>query len=234
MGITLSAATFRRSFLVVIVCLTGLSLAGRLGQGLLPWRAADLLLRAFDVSAEQSVSTWYSAAGLALAAALLGLVAAAHRAKRETRDLAAWVALAVIFALLSCDEVAGLHEVVSEHLHAALGTSGFLRFAWVLPAGVFLLVLGATLLPFLARLAPRRRRQFVVAGLIYVGGAVGREMIGAKLFSEAGDQRTLAYFLCGHGEEFLEMLGIVLFNSALIEHLAETLGADDARLRFTA
>ena len=165
--------------------------------------------------------------------ALLAAVALTLRAREQTRDLFAWVLLAIIFAFLSLDETASIHEGIGKALKKYIRLGGWFRFAGVVPSFALAAAVGATLLPFLARLPSRRRNQFLVAGFLFVLGAVGLEMVGAKLFSAAGDRLTLAYAVCYHIEEFLEMFAIVLFNAALVEHLAELLGAEGLRLRFT-
>ncbi len=71
-------------------------------------------LRQLDIRTEKSLSAWYSALLLlaAAAASLLAFASArlvAGRAARRTLDLG-WIALAVLFAGLSLDEVAALHE----------------------------------------------------------------------------------------------------------------------------
>lgn len=231
MDIDIPAARLRSALTIVVLVLTALSFAGALGAEVLNLRLGGFI-DVFNVNDEPSIPTWYASAALAVSAALLAAIAATLRARREARDLPAWTALSVIFTLLSLDEIAGIHERVGRLLHDILRLDGFFRFAWVLPALALLPLVGGTFLPFLSRLAPRRRRQFVAAGLVFVGGTVGMEMIGAKVYSAAGDKLTLGFAVCCHAEEFLEMLGIVLFNAALIEQLAELLGDGGLRLRF--
>lgn len=232
MTIAIPAVRLRRALTVLVVVLIALSYGGAVLKHSYHSRLGDLLVRIFNVGDETSIPNWYSSAALAVSSALLAGVAATLRARKETKDLIAWAALSAIFALLSLDEIVGMHEVFSEHLHEYLHTSGAFRFAWAFPALVLVLFVGATYLPMLSRLTLRRRVQFIVAGLLYVGGAVGMEMVGSKVFSAAGDQITPLYTVCNHLEEFLEMIGIVLFNAALIEHLASLLGTDGLRLRF--
>lgn len=231
LDIEIPAARLRRALTILVVVLTALSFVGTLGDRFLHLRLSGFV-DIFDVDAETSIPNWYSAVALAVSAALLAATAAASRARKQTRDLPAWTALTLIFTFLSLDEIAGIHERVGRRLHYLLHLDGFFRFAWVVPALVLVALVGATFLPFLSRLPARRRRQFVAAGLIFVGGAVGMEMIGAKVYTAAGENLTLAFVVCYHLEEFMEMLGIVLFNAALIEHLAELLGAGGLRLRF--
>lgn len=232
MELDIPAARLRTTLTALVVVLVALSFAGTLSSMLLNMRFGGLV-RLIDVNKEDSLPTWYSAAALAAAAALLTAIALTLRARKQTRDLLAWATLAVIFAFLSLDETAGIHEGVGKELKKFIRLGGWFRFAGVVPSLALATVVGATLLPFLTRLAARRRNQFLVAGFLFVLGAVGMEMVGGKLFSASGDTWTLAYAACYHFEEFLEMFAIVLFNAALVEHLAELLGRDGLRLRFT-
>ncbi len=227
----ISAARLRQALTILVVTLTTLSFAGALSSFFLHMRFGGLV-RVFDVNAEDSIPNWYSAVALAVSAALLAAIAATLRARKQPRDLASWTALAGLFILLSLDEIAGLHEGIGGHIHG-ISREGWFHHVWVVPALVMLPIVGGTFIPFLSRMAARRRNQIVLAGLIFVGGAVVMESVGGKIFAAAGKQLTLNYIISFHIEEFMEMFGIVLFNAALIEELAELLGPDGLRLRFT-
>ncbi len=189
--------------------------------------------RLFDVDHELSLPNWWSILWIAAMALLLALIASILRARGERRDLAAWTTLAAGFTLMSIEELVGFHERLSEFLHAHWPTQGPLAYGWVLFAIPLVAVIGLRLRGFLARLEPRRRRQFLVAGAVYLGGTVVMEMIGGKVLGEQDAPVTAAYALCFHIEEFMEMLGVALFLRALIEHLAGLLGADGLTVRFT-
>jgi hypothetical protein len=198
--------------------------------------------RLFSVTAETSLPTWYAAVSIACASGLLLLIAEASR-RKGARDVLAWAVLAALFAAISVDEIAMIHEAVGSKVSDLTQATGFLRYAWVIPAMVVVPVVGALFLPFLGRLSKRRRFQFVSAGVIYVTGALVMEMVGAKtsegmaaapgtsLYSATEKMITPAYAVCFHLEELLELVGIALFNSALVEHLAGLLGSDGLRIR---
>ena len=75
-------------------------------------------------------------------------------------------------------------------------------------------------IPFVKSLSRRTAVYFVVAGAIFVGGAIGLEFVGATVlrtgFVERGDliDRLLRVF-----EEAFEMFGIGIFNCALIREI---------------
>ncbi|MBI3288580.1 MAG: hypothetical protein HYZ74_03575 [Elusimicrobia bacterium] len=172
-----------------------------------------------NINNERGLANWFSLLQLAAAALLLWMVAA-REARCGSRDALAWRALSAGFALLSLEELAGLHDRVGKALHAHWHLTGWWRFSWVVAALVFLPPLGLAFIGLLRRLEPRRRRQFIVAGAIYLSGMLGLEIIGGKIYAAAGDVETPLCVLLFHVEELLEMTGIALFLSALIEHLA--------------
>ncbi len=229
MIIPLDSRRALRALVAVAFALTALSavtwlLRARLGVGLFG------LGRLFGIGLEQSLPTWYAVLLLASAAALLWACASGEAA-RGAKDVLAWRALAGLFLLISVDEQVGLHETAGRFMRHGAALDGFLYFAWVVPALGALAVLAACFSGFLLRLDPRRRNQFVLAGALYVLGAVGMEMVGGKIYSAHG-QEVYSYVACVHAEELLELLGVSLFVSALIEHLAGLYGRDGVALRF--
>jgi len=158
----------------------------------------------FDLDAEQSLGTWFSAVLLLLAGRLL---VEEHSRSRDAgcAQQRGWALLAVGFHLLSLDEVAGLHE----SLNTALETTSWTLFG---AAGAALLLL--VFAPFLGRLDGRTRAVFLVAGLIYLGGAIGVER-STDFYADTDQLHSLAYNLWNTLEETLEMAGVVLFIHAL-------------------
>lgn len=73
-------------------------------------------------------------------------------------------------------------------------------------------------LRFLAALPARTRNLFLLAGAIYVAGALGVEMIGGRHAFVFG-RYNFAYTMIATLEEFLEMLGILLFVQALLSYM---------------
>lgn len=227
MNLPLSALLIRRGLLAIAAAITLVSL----GAGLLH-PGSHGLARLVDVDAEFNLPTWYASLGLAAASILLGAAAWVESRSPRRGFLAHWLFLSATFALLSVDEFVGLHEMMGTILHRHVHFTGFLRFVWVVPACVGLCLFGLGYSRFLAALPPRRRARFVAAGAVYVVGAVGMEMIGGKLF-DLYPNGSVAYLLASHLEEFLELSGIALFIAALVEHLAELLGPEGLRLRFS-
>lgn len=126
---------------------------------------------------------------------------------------------AIGFHILSIDEVVGLHEYVNTLTEDT---------TWTTYGAIIVLIIGLANLPFLARLPSRTRNLFIIAGAIYVGGALGVER-ATDWYDEHDLMNTLAYNLWTAVEECMEMSGIVLFIFALLEHIAPA-GQVPARL----
>jgi len=94
---------------------------------------------------------------------------------------------------------------------------------WVVPYGIAVVVIGLVYLKFVLRLPNNTRARFVTAGLIYLIGALGIEMLGAREADLHGTE-TVLYSMLYTFEEMLEMLAIILFIYALLSHLAQETG----------
>jgi len=184
------------------------------------------LLNLFDLDEERNISSLYSAAALLFSSGLLYMVARSERQRRQPS--AAWMILAMVFAFLAADEAVSIHEYV--HL-GGYPQSGFLYYTWVIPYGLIAAGLALLYLPFLKRLPNRICTLFVVSGLIYVGGAIGCEIIGGLVIQSMG-RYTLAYELEILCEETMEMSGIALFIYAIISHIQAEFPGTNVRASF--
>lgn len=177
-----------------------------------------LILDLFDVDREDTFPTWFSSSALLTCAALLGVIAQQRRGERFARH---WLAMALMFVALSADEIAGIHE--------AFNTVS--PVPWTLPAAIATLVVGLAYLPFLAHLERPIRRRLILAGILYVGGAVVIEQVQAWFIQ--ADTDSFAYAIWSAAEEGAEMAGAVLFLGALFRLLEEAGGRapspEDAR-----
>jgi hypothetical protein len=192
---------------VALVSIAGLVV--ELGGYRLGWPDGPVEL--FGLSYEGNVPTWAASALLVLAAALL--VASAERA---ATDRAAWWALAGVFAFLSLDEAIEIHE----HLGGLVPGSGVLFFSWVIPGAAFVGVVALAFARFLLRLPAPHRRRFVLAGGLYVSGALLLELPLGWWTEREGDD-NLTYGLLDWLEESLELAGSTVFVLALRARLAE-------------
>lgn len=207
--------------LSVIIVVFGLLHLASMPVYLHEMKAADgihvRIARFLMLQAERSIPTWFSIVLIAFNIVLLSLCAAVERTSGKGRTLP-WLALAVIFSLLSMDEMLVLHERVGLALFSHLELGGALAFPWVILGALFSAATGLAFLGFLRRLPRRTARLFVLSGAIYVGAALGIEAVEALTVSAVG--WGAAYYLEVLVEETLEMFGQALFAYALLDHMA--------------
>lgn len=174
----------------------------------------------FSLDNENNIPAVFSAA-LLLFAALLLLVIVLHERKRGARDVDKWALLSAGFLLMAIDESISMHERLIEPTRQLLGAGnlGIFYFAWVIPAFALVLVLGTFFLPFLLRLPATTRSIFTLAGALYLGGAIGMELVDGRYRELHGTE--IVYHLLVAVEEGLEMTGAIVFIYGLLRYLAD-------------
>jgi len=182
------------------------------------------LLRLFDPSSEQSIPTYVSVVNLLLASILILIVYAFERANKS-QDAGYWLFLSILFFCLSIDESVSLHEKLSD-FHSILVDKEYVApilnsHQWLLYGLFFVLVVGIVLYPFLRRLPLDTLRNFLVAGSVFVTGAMGLEYVGyLMLDSGMVDSKRAPVFLVKRlFEEGFEMYGVAIFNCALYREI---------------
>jgi hypothetical protein len=171
--------------------------------------------RLFDLDGEANVPSWYQSLVL-FSCALRSRYVAWVRDGLGDPWVVHWKVLSVVLLFLSLDEAVSFHEMAAAPLRDWLGVGGYLYFAWVLPGATLALVVALALSRFVFHLPPRVRLQFVMAGGLYLAGAVGMEMLGARLSDPWDTQREWAYLLASTAEEVLEMTGAAVLQYALL------------------
>ena len=184
-----------------------------------------------DLDSERNVPTIFTVLLFFFAALLLGLIAAAEK-KRERPFVWSWLLLALVFLFLGIDESIEIHERISYHMRSASDFSGFLYFAWLIPYTIAGGLLCLVLLRFLLQLPQATRLRFLVAGILYVGGAVGLEGVSGVIYEETGGDRNFLFSVIATFEECLEIAGLLIFIRALLYYLNEELA--DLRIHFRA
>ena len=198
--------------------------------GVLLAAGADALIvqafhKAFWVDTERNLATLTNFALLLMASGLLGLAAwatrraAAEQAARRS-GLWHWAVLGVVFFLMAFDEAASLHEMLMDPVRETLGVGrGFLNFAWVIPGVAFVAVMVLAYARFVLALPRRVGVLLVLSGALYVGGAIGFEMVGSYVFSQAWNMDQPAYWAATTMEEGLEMAGLIVLSGAVLTYL---------------
>jgi hypothetical protein len=220
--INISISRVRRWLLVVLALLVLAHIAGQFSEHILDKPNLKGFVPRTNMNGELSLPTLITTLLLAFCALLLAIITLyAHRAgDRFTRW---WGGLALAFAYVTADEAIALHEATIAPIRDLLGvTEGWLFFAWVIPAGMLLLVMALFYREWLFSLPAAIRNQFILAGILFASGALGVELISGWYLSERGDSFT--YELIGALEEALELLGIITFLTALLAYLGQIAG----------
>jgi hypothetical protein len=218
-AVSISRGRITRAMLITIGVLTLASLlqtawvTGNSSASLPP------LLALFNLDSEANAPTWFSSLLLLGCSALLWAIGRGRR-QQALGGAARWTGLALVFTLLSLDEMAGIHEMLLNTLRD-VGGPAVLVAGITLLAGLGLVLLFASIL----RDLPGRVRVGLLLGVgVYVLGAAVLEAADQR-FSASTPDAPLAYALLTTVEEVLEMVGLVMLLHTLMGYAEDALGA---------
>ncbi len=211
-----------RFLLLAVLLLTCLSLAGQFAKYYLGNDTLKGFVPVFYVDYESNVPTWWSSFALCFAASLLALIATV-KVIRHDRFRWHWCALSVLFLLLSLDEVAMIHEYPIAPMRRAFDARGVLYYPWVLLGAGFVVVVGLAFLRFLLHLPRRTRNGCLLAAATFVGGAICVEM-ASGLQADLHGEENFTYAMIVSLEEFMEMIGVVIFIRTLLKYWFAEIG----------
>jgi hypothetical protein len=166
-----------------------------------------------DVDEEKSIYTWMSVCALVLCSVLS--FQQAGRVGRGGSRYWQWVAVGGVFVYLSADEQLSLHEQLGGIGARLVDTHGVFTFAWVVPAMGLVAVVAVLLLGLVMSLPPLLRNLSFLSAAVYLGGAVGLEMVGGWILDHPVFM-PIAYRTEVNVEEFMEVAGVLIFLWVLI------------------
>jgi hypothetical protein len=181
------------------------------------------LFQLLDLNHEANIPTWYSTILLLAGACAAGLVGAAAGGEQGR----GWKGIALVMAFFSLDETAGFHErfVLPPDF---IGPFGPVRnITWVFVGAVAAGALVGLFLRTVLSCPPPIRRAVLVAGGIYLGGALGFEALGG-LWALSHGEINWMHAILEALEEGGELLGATLFLDAALQYL-EILGGISVR-----
>lgn len=218
--ISLNPSSIARALGAIALLLVLASIAGQLMVYLTGHEHVFGLVRLFNVGTELNLPAFFSTFLLLVAALLLAVITILEK-KRSASHVSHWTVLSFGFLFMAVDEAVTLHEMLVEPTRKLLGDGdlGAFYFAWVIPGSVLVLVLGLYFLKFLLHLPAKTRFTFLVAAILYLGGAIGFELIGGR-YAELHGTHNLAYNMISTVEESLEMAGVIIFIWALLQYIA--------------
>lgn len=177
----------------------------------------ETFYRLFSLNLERNIPTWYAASTLLFCSILLAGIAYVTKMV-EGPHVRRWWALSIIFLCLSIDEAVVIHEMGSKLVNLFISTGGFLLYSWVILGAVFVFTILLLYIRFLADLPKTARLQFLIAGVVYVAGALVVESISAY-FADSYGPESIGYHIIFTIEEFFEMAGVIIFIYALLSYL---------------
>ena len=228
--IVLNRSIIVRGLAAIAALLVLASIGGQLIKYLTGHDGVYGLIRLFDLDEENNIPTFFSTSLLLIADLLLWIITIVKRTSRAPYAFG-WTILALIFLCLAVDEAASIHELLDRPVKELLGNraSGIFYYSWVIPSMAFTLFLGLFLSKFMLHLPTQTLSFFVLAAVLYIGGAIGVELIGGRYDEQHGFQ-NLPYAMIVTIEEALEMAGLIVFIYALMTYIEASCG--EVQFRF--
>ena len=187
-------------------------------------------LDSLNMDRELNLPTLFSS-GLLLMAALL-MRRLGHNSNPDAGD--DWRLLSKIFIFLALDEALQIHEILiipglRHQVHPALAST------WVVPYAALALIMLWKFRSFLGSIPRATATGLLRSGAVYVGGAIGMEMIGSFAVRSSLIRLHSPWYGGITGlEEALELIGIILLIDALMRALLAQQDSVDITLRLTA
>ena len=140
----------------------------------------------------------------------------------KRKDSLAWKGLSVIFAFLAIDEYKEIHGRLSSYVVNLLNNISWIDVTsgagqWVYAYSLLLLIFLSIYYSFWLRLSRETRHLLLASFVIFVFGSLGIEFLTFQVLKIWKDSHL--YTLLYTFEELLEMIGIALFNFAVLKHI---------------
>jgi len=213
--------------IVAIVILIGLLTSFAKNIFNLPGNSA--IVRFFNLNGEANIPSLYSASAIWFCSALIWFIYKEEK-KLQNKGAAFWKWLCFVFIFLGFDELLAIHEKTKS---IAIFFSNYIQLPkmylyWTILYGILLLFFAIYFFRFYFSLKKITRIRFTIAGIVFVGGAVGMEILGGlyekRILGGGLYDTQVGFEAFGMGiiiaiEEGMEMVGIVLFIRALLYHI---------------
>ncbi|MPY68374.1 hypothetical protein F8S09_17110 [Deinococcus sp. SDU3-2] len=189
-----------------------------------------------NLNGEYNVASAFNASLFFIGAVLLWLIGRVTRLKGDP-FAHTWTLLSRLIFFLALDEYLAIHDKVNR-TRDLFGLSGIFYYAWIIPYGLLALVVSLLLIRFLRYLPQGTRNALIFAGVLYVTGALGLELVEAKIDSllvvnseNSTPSSGLVLLLLIALEELLEMLALVILIATLLGYLRQIAPGVGLRLR---
>jgi hypothetical protein len=218
--IVLKPLTIIRWVAATAILLILASTAGQVVKFFFGHPTAHGLVRLFYLEEEQNIPTFFSGLLLMTAALLLAVIAILEK-KQAHPDAPRWMILAIGFLYMAGDELLSFHEHLMMPVRHLLpwATKGVFSYGWVIPAILVVVALALYFLKFLLRLPTKTRITFLIAATLFVGGAIGGELVEGY-YDSLHPGENFVFAMMATVEESLEMAGTTVFIYALLRYIS--------------
>lgn len=168
---------------------------------------------------ESNFPTWFQVVLLLITSLMLWVCSYSIFGGNNRMDLLRIRVLAILFLLLSLDELAMVHEKLVPVVGTILPQQGVLYYGWVVPGVLLFAGVGLFMLPLLLRLEKDLLCHFIAGGILFVVGAVGMEIVSGLIAQDVGEANW-SYSLLSTVEETLENFGVLVFLRGLLRSMA--------------
>ncbi len=168
----------------------------------------------FNLDMEQNIPTLYSCCAILFCSMLLLILSITEKRKKNSEWIY-WAGLSLIFLFLSLDEGLKIHERINDVTALYVTSTGLTYWPWVLPYGIGVILISLFYMKFIFTLPIKTLSLFISSGVVFLLGAVGFEMLGARE-AQLHSYESIRYAVFYTVEEFLEMTGIVIFIYGLL------------------
>jgi len=172
-----------------------------------------------DLDQEANLPTLFSSSLLLIAGFLFYILYKLDIVKENMHHYY-WLGLSFIFIFLGFDESAKIHENLGDLSERFVEATGYLHYPWVISYSLLVLILGFVYIRFFWNMKRKVFFSFMGAAFIFLSGAVGFELLGAKEASLHGAD-TILYCSLYTIEESLEIFGVIYLISILLNLLKD-------------
>ncbi len=216
--IYISINKITQRLIIVILCLTLTgAISGYFWVFEFPFPSSKWFYQLFSLDEELNIPAWYSSFKLLFCSGLLAVITAI---KKTDKYYIYWKNLSLIFFFLSLDEAFSIHEIlIIPSLREVFNLPPIFFHTWVIfgiPAVIFFVF---KYFQFFLNLPKKTQYLFLLSAILYIGGALGMEMVTGLFrvyFGRLDILTTIAIII----EELLEMTGTVTFIYALLTYLS--------------
>ena len=191
------------------------------------WKNYKHVYNIFSLFIETSIPTLFSTLNLLFSSILLWVIAKYTKVTGDKRRYH-WLFLSILFLFLALDEGAQIHETIGVSISSFFNFSvGHpLYYVWVIPYTALVLIVGLIYLKFLFTLPRGIRNGIIVAGMLFLIGALGLEIVesmeykGVPSVAYAKKKMFDKVYIIATVQELMEMVGISIFNYSLLKYIA--------------